>query len=85
MKSWKSEDDVADVGENYLSICTGVMLTNKEVPAFAAFLQAMLDVAKELDTTLDYTAEFTPAEMETFAAMIVDNDKGKIVPRYYRY
>lgn len=81
----REEDDVADVGEDYLSICTGVTLTDKEVPAFAAFLQAMSDVAKELDTTLDYTAEFTPAEMETFAAMIMDNDKGKIVPRYYRY
>ena len=45
----------------------------------------MSDVAKELDTTLDYTAEFTPAEMETFAAMMMDDDKGKIVPRYYRY
>ena len=81
----REEDDVADVGEDYLSICTGVTLTDKEVPAFAAFLQAMSDVAKELDTTLDYTAEFTPAEMETFAAMIMDNDKGKIVPKYYRY
>ena len=41
-------------------------LTDKGSPAFAAFLQAMSDVAKELDTTLDdYTAEFTPAEMET--------------------
>ena len=57
----REEDDVADVGEDYLSICTGVTLTDKEVPAFAAFLQAMSDVAKELDTTLDYTAEFTPA------------------------
>lgn len=81
----REEDDVADVGEDYLSICTGVTLTDKEVPAFAAFLQAMSDVAKELDTTLDYTAEFTPAEMETFAAMMMDDDKGKIVPRYYRY
>lgn len=81
----REEDDVADVGEDYLSICTGVTLTDKEVPAFAAFLQAMSDVAKELDTTLDYTAEFTPAEMETFAAMIMDDDNGKIVPRYYRY
>ena len=81
----REEDDVADVGEDYLSICTGVTLTDKEVQAFAAFLQAMSDVAKELDTTLDYTAEFTPAEMETFAAMMMDDDKGKIVPRYYRY
>lgn len=81
----REEDDVADVGEDYLSICTGVTLTDKEVPTFATFLQAMSDVAKELDTTLDYTAEFTPAEMETFAAMMMDNDKGKIVPRYYRY
>lgn len=32
-----------------------------------------------------HTAEFTPAEMETFAAMMMDDDKGKIVPRYYRY
>lgn len=60
-------------------------LTATEVPAFAAFLQAMSDVAKELDTTLDYTAEFVPVGMETFAAMMMDNDKGKIVPRYYRY
>ena len=60
-------------------------LTDKEVPAFAAFLQVMSDVAKELDTTLDYTAEFVPVGMETFAAMMMDNDKGKIVPRYYRY
>lgn len=44
-----------------------------------------VDVAKELDTTLDYTAEFVPVGMETFAAMMMDNDKGKIVPRYYRY
>lgn len=81
----REEDDVADVGEDYLSICTGVTLTDKEVQAFAAFLQAMSDVAKELDTTLDYTAEFVPVGMETFAAMMMDNDKGKIVPRYYRY
>ena len=76
-------DEVADVDED--SICTGVTLKPEQIPEFVKFLQTMNDIAEESGGTLEYTAEFTPNDMQNFAAMIIDRDGDKIVPRFYRY
>ena len=78
-------DEVADVDEDCITICTGVTLKPEQIPEFVKFLQTMNDIAEESDGTLEYTAEFTPNDMQDFAAMIIDRDGDKIVPRFYRY
>ena len=45
----------------------------------------MNDITEESGGTLEYTAEFTPNDMQDFAAMIIDRDGDKIIPRFYRY
>lgn len=78
-------DEVADVDEDCITICTGVTLKPEQIPEFVKFLQTMNDIAEESGGTLEYTAEFTPAKMDTFAAMIMDKQGDKIIPRFYRY
>lgn len=78
-------DEVADVDEDCITICTGVTLKPEQIPEFVKFLQTMNDIAEESGGTLEYTAEFTPNDMQDFAAMIIDRDGDKIVPRFYRY
>lgn len=78
-------DEVADVDEDCITICTGVTLKPEQIPEFVKLLQTMNDIAEESGGTLEYTAEFTPAKMDTFAAMIMDKQGDKIIPRFYRY
>ena len=78
-------DEVADVDEDCITICTGVTLKPEQIPEFVKFLQTMNDIAEESGGTLEYTAEFTPTKMDTFAAMIMDKQGDKIIPRFYRY
>lgn len=78
-------DEVADVDEDCITICTGVTLKPEQIPEFVKFLQTMNDIAEESGGTLEYIAEFTPNDMQDFAAMIIDRDGDKIVPRFYRY
>lgn len=78
-------DEVADVDEDCITICTGVTLKPEQIPEFVKFLQTMNDIAEESGGTLEYTAEFTPNDMQDFAAMIIDRDGDKIIPRFYRY
>lgn len=78
-------NEVADVDEDCITICTGVTLKPEQIPEFVKFLQTMNDIAEESGGTLEYTAEFTPAKMDTFAAMIMDKQGDKIIPRFYRY
>lgn len=81
----REEGDVADVDESCLSICTSVTLKPEQVKDFTAFLKMMLDIAEESGGSLDYTAEFVPIQMDTFAAMILDRDKDSIVPRFFKF
>ena len=78
-------DEVADVDEDCITICTGVTLKHEQIPEFVKFLQTMNDIAEESGGTLEYTAEFTPNDMQDFAVMIIDRDGDKIIPRFYRY
>lgn len=78
-------DEVADVDEDCITICTGVTLKPEQIPEFVKFLQTMNDIAEESGGTLEYTAEFTPNDMQDFATMIIDRDGDKIIPRFYRY
>lgn len=78
-------DEVANVDEDCITICTSVTLKPEQIPEFVKFLQTMNDIAEESGGTLEYTAEFTPNDMQDFAAMIIDRDGDKIVPRFYRY
>lgn len=78
-------DEVADVDEDCITICTGVTLKPEQIPEFVKFLQTMNDIAEESGGTLKYTAEFAPNDMQDFAAMIIDRDGDKIIPRFYRY
>lgn len=81
----REEGDVADVDESCLSICTSVTLKPEQIQDFTAFLKTMLDIAEESGGSLDYTAEFVPIQMDTFAAMIMDRDKDSIAPRFFKF
>ena len=81
----REDSDIADVDESCLSICTGVTLKQSQIKPFVEFLKTMLKIAEESGGTLEYTAEFTPNDMQDFAVMIIDRDGDKIVPRFYRY
>lgn len=81
----REEGDVADVDESCLSICTSVTLKPEQIQDFTGFLKTMLDIAEESGGSLNYTAEFVPIQMDTFAAMILDRDKDSIVPRFFKF
>ena len=52
---------------------------------FTDFLTTIREIAVKCDATLDVTAEFVPLDFEEFAAMIMDFENGKAVPKYFRY
>lgn len=81
----REDGDVADVDTDYLSICTSVTLKPSQINDFVKFIETMNDIANESDGTLSYTAEFTPSQMDVFAAMIIDKQNDVIIPRFYRY
>lgn len=81
----REDGDVADVDTDYLSICTSVTLKPSQINDFVKFIETMNDIANESDGTLNYTAEFTPSQMDVFAAMIIDKQNDVIIPRFYRY
>ena len=81
----REEGDAADVDESCLSICTSVTLKPEQIQDFTGFLKTMLDIAEESGGSLNYTAEFVPIQMDTFAAMILDRDKDSIVPRFFKF
>lgn len=81
----REDGDVADVDTDYLSICTSVTLKPSQINDFVKFIETMNDIANESDGTLKYTAEFTPSQMDVFAAMIIDKQNDVIIPRFYRY
>ena len=81
----REDGDVADVDTDYLSICTSVTLKPSQINDFVKFIETMNSIANESDGTLNYTAEFTPSQMDVFAAMIIDKQNDVIIPRFYRY
>lgn len=81
----REDGDVADVDTDYLSICTSVTLKPSQINDFVKFIETMNGIANESDGTLSYTAEFTPSQMDVFAAMIIDKQNDVIISRFYRY
>ncbi len=79
------DGDFADVDDDGLHIFTSMTVKKEQIPVFADFLTAIKKIADEHDASLDVTAEFVPLDFEEFAAMIMDFEKGKAVPKYFRY
>lgn len=77
--------DFADIDETTLHIFSSMTVKKEQVSVFTNFLTTIREIAVECDATLDVTAEFVPLDFEEFAAMIMDFENGKAVPKYFRY
>lgn len=79
------DGDFADIDETTLHIFSSMTVKKEQVSVFTDFLTTIREIAVECDATLDVTAEFVPLDFEEFAAMIMDFENGKAVPKYFRY
>lgn len=79
------DGDFADIDETTLHIFSSMTVKKEQVSVFTNFLTTIREIAVECDATLDVTAEFVPLDFEEFAAMIMDFENGKAVPKYFRY
>lgn len=79
------DGDFADIDETTLHIFSSMTVKEEQVSVFTDFLTTIREIAVECDATLDVTAEFVPLDFEEFAAMIMDFENGKAVPKYFRY